>query len=58
MEIDEAGPIFAQKPIKDYMGERYLYPIVWEQNIVAIVHIYGARAVLLLFLDYRYTESE
>ena len=40
------------------MGKLYQYPTRWENNIVAMIHIYGVRAVILLFLDNQDTESE
>ena len=40
------------------MVQRYTYYKKWEQNIVSIIHIYGARAIFLLFCDHQDTESE
>ena len=31
------------------MGQQYQYYTIGWQNFVAIIHIYGARAILLLF---------
>ena len=40
------------------MGERYSHPTIWEQNIVAFINIYGARAIFTIFYDYQDTEYE
>ena len=40
------------------MGILYPHSKIWEQNIVAIIHIYGARVTFLLFYDNPDTESE
>ena len=48
MDIGVAAPIFTHKNIKGYMGQRYTYYTIWENNIVEIIHIYGARAIFLL----------
>ena len=40
------------------MGQLYPYYAKWVKTIVAILHIYGARDVLLLFCDHQDTESE
>ena len=58
MEIGVAGPIFARKNIKGYMVQLYTYYTIWEKNIVVIIHIYGARAIFLLFYYHQDTESE
>ena len=42
----------ARENIKDYMGQRYPYYTIWEKNTVVIIHIYGARAIFLLFCDH------
>ena len=44
MEIDVSVPIFTNKNIKGSMGQQYPYSIRWQQNILAIIHIYGDRA--------------
>ena len=44
IEIGVDGPIFTQKKIKGSTGQRYPYPTICEQNIVAIHHIYGSKA--------------
>ena len=31
---------------------------IWGQNIVAIIHIYGARVIFQLFCDHQETEYE
>ena len=53
-----ARKIFTHKNIKGYIGQKYQYSTRWEQNIVSIIHIYGARYIYLLFCDYQDTESE
>ena len=40
------------------MGQWYTYSTKWEKYIVEILHIYGARAIFLLFYDDQDTESE
>ena len=39
------------------MGQRYTYLTIWEKKL-AILHIYGARAVFLLFCDHQDIRSE
>ena len=41
----ESTNINTEKHIKGSMGQRYLYPTIWVENIVAMIHIYGARAI-------------
>ena len=43
---------------KGYMEQQYPYSIELVKNIVVILHIYGARAISLLFHDHQHTESE
>ena len=40
------------------MGQLYQYSTRWGQNIVAIIHIYGAIVIVVLFCDHQDTESE
>ena len=40
------------------MGQRYPYPTRWGKQIVANIHIYGARAIFLPIYDNHDTESE
>ena len=40
------------------MGQQYPYFKRLEQNIVVIIHIYGDRAIFVLFCDQQDTESE
>ena len=40
------------------MGQRYSYSTEWEKNTVAIIHIYGARSIFLLFYDDQDTASD
>ena len=39
------------------MSQLYPYYTRWEGNVVLIIHIYGARAIFLLFCDRQDTES-
>ena len=44
--------------IKGYIGQFYTYSIKVKKHIVVILHIYGARAIVLLFYvdqDTKYT---
>ena len=43
--------ILTNKYTNDSMGKQYLYSTRWEQNVVANIHIYVARAIFLLFYD-------
>ena len=40
------------------MGQCYPHPTRWYKTIVAIIHIYGARTIFLLFYDNQNTDSE
>ena len=40
------------------MGQQYPYPTRWVKNVLVVIHIYGARAILLLFCNHQDTESE
>ena len=40
------------------MGQQYPYSIKWVKTVVVILHIYGARAIFLLFCNHQETESE
>ena len=53
-----AGPILTQKIFKGSMIKWYPYSTRWEQNTVAIIHIYEARAIFLLICDNQDTEYE
>ena len=53
-----AGTIFTHPNIRCPIGKRYAYSTRWWKNILAIVHIYGAWAISLLFCDHQDTESE
>ena len=52
------GWIFTHKNIKGSMGQQYQYSTRREQNIVVILHIYGALYIYLLFYYHQDTESE
>ena len=58
IEVSVAGPIFTPKNIKGSMVQQYPFPTRWEKNIVVVLHIFGARAISLLFCDHQDTESE
>ena len=58
MDIFVYGPIFTHENIKGSMGKWYPYSTWWEQKIVEILHIYGGRAISLLFCDHQDTQSE
>ena len=58
MEIGVAEPIFTHKNIKGSMVQQNRYSTRWEQNIVVVLHIYGALSISLLFCDHQDTESE
>ena len=36
--------------IKGSMGKQLTYSTIWETDIMGVLHIYGAWAILLLFL--------
>ena len=40
------------------MGQQYTFSTIWEKNIVATIHIYGAKIISLLFCDHQDTEYE
>ena len=40
------------------MGQQYTYSTRWKQNIVVVIHIYGVRAIFLLYYNHQDTESE
>ena len=48
----------SRKALKCSVGQQYPYSTRWEQNIVSILHIYGARAILLIFCDCQETGLE
>ena len=50
--------INVNKHIKGSMRQRYPYYIIWEKNIVAIIHCCGARDIFLLLNDNQDTESQ
>ena len=58
MEIGVAGPIFTHKNDQRlYLTTMYIL-YMKEENIVVIIHIYRDIAILQLFCDNQYTESE
>ena len=46
------------KNIKGSMVKYYLYSKKWEKDMVVIIDVYGARAVLVLFCGHQDTKSE
>ena len=46
------------KIIKGSMGQLYPCSTIWDKDIVAILNIYGSRAIFLLFCDHQDNESE
>ena len=50
--IGVPGPIFIQKNTKGYIGQWYPYFTRRKGKIVAILHIYGALDIILLFSDH------
>ena len=57
MEIGVAGPICTYK-YQSPPGTTISITHKMGGNIVAILHNYGARAIVLLFYDHQDTESE
>ena len=57
MKIGVAEPMLTQKKIKVSMGQRCPYSTKWVLKVVVILHIYGARAIFLLFCNNQDTES-
>ena len=43
IEIGVSGPILTQKIMKVYIVQQYTYCTIWEENVLVIIHIYGAR---------------
>ena len=58
VENGVSGWIFTHKNIKGSMVQQNRYSTRWEQNIVVVLHIYGALSISLLFYDHQDTESE
>ena len=58
MIIGVDGPIFTHKNINCYIKQQYPHCTIWEKHIVAIIHIYGYRAIFLLLYDNLDTESQ
>ena len=50
-------PIFTHKNIKGSTVQQYPYSTRWENFFVVILHIYGDRAIFLIFCDHQDTES-
>ena len=51
-------PISKHKKIQVSMVQWYPYYTRWVNNIVVVLHIYGARGIFLLFCNHQDTESE
>ena len=58
MEIGAAGRISTHINTRGYMGQKYPYSTIWEENIMVFLHIYRARTIFLLCCDHQDTESE
>ena len=59
IEMSIYQPIFTHKnDIKGKMGRIYQYSTVLLGNIVLVLHINGALAILRIFCDHQETESE
>ena len=56
MVIVVALPIFTHRYMKKSMGKWWQYPTRRGGNIVPILHIYGARAIILFFYDNQGTD--
>ena len=55
MKIGLARPILTQKKTKQYMEQRYPHLTISENSFWQIIHIYGDRAIFLLFCDHHDT---
>ena len=53
-----AGPIFAHKFTKGYLGQWYPYWTRWEKKDCGNYQFLGSRAIFLLFYVHQDTESE
>ena len=40
------------------MGQQYTYLTRWEENMLVVLHMYGTRAIFLIFCDHQDTEYE
>ena len=58
IENSVSGPIFTQKNTKFSKWPGYSSSTILEKIFVAILHIYEAKIILLLFCDHQCTESE
>ena len=58
MEKVVAGKIFNNINIKGCIQQIYKYDTRWKKYIVAIIHFYGAKSILLLFYFIQELESE
>ena len=58
MEIGVYRPILIQNKSRGSMGQQYPYSTRQDKNSVVILHIYGARAIILLFCDNQENKSE
>ena len=50
MDIFAGGSIINYKIIIGPIGKLYTYYTIWENNILANIHIDGVRAIFLLFV--------
>ena len=57
IKIGVARPILTQKNIKLETEQQYPYPKIWKETVMAIIHVYGDRAIFLLICDHQGTKS-
>ena len=58
MKIGVDGPILTQKKHKNLYGKTISILYNMGENVMALLPIYGARDILLLFYNHQGTESE
>ena len=58
MEIDVSQSIFTHKKYQILYGTNISILYKMGENIVVVLHIYGTRAIFLIFCDHQDTELE
>ena len=58
IEMSISQPIFTHKKISKYIWYKDIHTMQDGRKNVAVIHIYGARDIYLLFCDHQDTESE
>ena len=58
MGIGVAEPIFTWKKVLKAVWENFIHTLQHRENIVVIIHIYGAKTIFPLFCDHQDTESK